>query len=298
VQIRHVSKQDHALENALDYKLIKEAKPALESRKPVRIEMPIKNTNRAVGAILSSEISRKYEAEGLPADTIHCKFKGSAGQSFGAWLAPGITLELEGDANDYVGKGLSGGRVIVYPPKKSTFVPEENMVVGNVVLYGAIKGEAFFRGMAGERFAVRNSGVRTVVESVGDHGCEYMTGGVVVVLGSTGRNFAAGMSGGIAYVFDAEGIFKRRCNTGMVDLEPVVETDDKFILKDLIQKHAELTGSTVALKMLSNWETVLPKFVKVFPKEYRRALAERAGQKNQLSASSQQPVAAGGAKHG
>src|SRR5262245_6515587 len=188
------------------------AEPALEKGRPVKATLPIRNTHRVVGTILGSELTRRFGPEGLPEDTIHLHFQGSAGQSFGAFLAPGITLELEGDANDYVGKGLSGGRVIVYPPKEATFVAEENMIVGNVVLYGAIKGEAFFRGMAGERFAVRNSGVRTVVESVGDHGCEYMTGGVVAILGATGRNFAAGMSGGIAYVYDADGQFKNRCN--------------------------------------------------------------------------------------
>jgi glutamate synthase (NADPH/NADH) len=229
---------------------------------------------------LSSEVSLKYEAAGLPDDTIHCKFKGSAGQSFGAWLAPGVTLELEGDANDYVGKGLSGGRVIVYPPKESTFVAEENIVVGNVVLYGAIKGEAFFNGKGGERFAVRNSGARAVVESVGDHGCEYMTGGLIVVLGLTGRNFGAGMSGGIAYIYDEDGQFKSRCNLSMVDLEPVAETDDKVALKTFVQKHADLTGSKKAKKILDAWEASLPKFIKVFPKEYKRALGEMAAKQS------------------
>ncbi len=280
VSIRHTSKQDHGLSTALDYKLIEKAKPALDSKKPVKIEMPVRNLDRAVGAILSSEVSKKYEAEGLPADTIHVKLKGSAGQSLGAWLAPGVTIEVEGDANDYVGKGLSGGRVVVYPPKESSFVAEDNIVVGNVCLYGGIKGEAFFRGMAGERFAVRNSGVKAVVENIGDHGCEYMTGGVVVVLGPTGRNFGAGMSGGIAYIWDEDGKFKDRCNLGMVDLEPVVESDDKLILKDLVQKHFDLTGSARAKKILDAWEKSLSQFVKVFPKEYRRALAEMAAKKS------------------
>jgi glutamate synthase (NADPH/NADH) len=225
-------------------------------------------------------VSRAYEAEGLPADTIHCKLNGSAGQSFGAFLAPGITLELEGDANDYVGKGLSGGRIVVYPPKVSSFKAEENMIAGNVVLYGAVKGDAFLRGMAGERFAVRNSGARTVVESVGDHGCEYMTGGVVVILGATGRNFAAGMSGGIAYVLNEDGQFKSRCNMSMVDLEPIVEKDDVVVLKDLIQKHLDFTGSAVAKRILDSWDKTLPQFVKVFPKEYRRALGEMAAKKS------------------
>jgi glutamate synthase domain-containing protein 2/glutamate synthase domain-containing protein 1/glutamate synthase domain-containing protein 3 len=280
VAIHHVTKQDHGLETALDYKMIALAKSALQSKKPVKMELAIKNVNRTVGAILSSEVSRAFEAEGLPADTIHCKLNGSAGQSFGAFLAPGITLELEGDGNDYVGKGLSGGRIVVYPPKVSTFVAEENMIVGNVVLYGAIKGDAFFRGMAGERFAVRNSGARTVVESIGDHGCEYMTGGLVVVLGATGRNFAAGMSGGIAYVLDVDGQFKSRCNLAMVDLEPVVEKDDVIILKDLIQKHFDYTGSVVAKNILDSWEKTLSRFVKVYPKEYRRALSEMAAKKS------------------
>ncbi len=279
-EIRHTSKQDHGLEKMLDYKILEKAKPAIDSKKAVKIEFPIKNVDRTVGAILSSEVSRKYEAEGLPADTIHCKLTGSAGQSFGAFLAPGITLELEGDANDYVGKGLSGGRVIVYPPKNVTFKAEENMIVGNVVLYGAIKGEAFFRGMAGERFAVRNSGAKTVVESVGDHGCEYMTGGIVTVLGLTGRNFGAGMSGGLAYIYDEDGKFKTRCNMAMVDLEPVVEKDDVVILKDMIQRHFDYTGSTVAKKILDGWATTQSKFVKVFPKEYRRALNEMAAKQS------------------
>lgn len=279
--LRCTSKQDHGIETALDYKLIEKAKDALENKKPVKIEMAVKNTNRAIGTILSSEVSRQHEAEGLPDNTIHCKFTGSAGQSLGAWLAHGVTLELEGDANDYVGKGLSGGRIIIYPPKESKFVAEENMIIGNVSLYGAVEGEAFFRGVAGERFAVRNSGARAVVERVGDHGCEYMTGGVVVVLGPTGRNFAAGMSGGIAYVYDDLGKFSNRCNKSMVDLEKVVETDDIVILKDLIQKHAQLTGSAVAKRMLDNWDKELPKFVKVFPKEYRRALNEQMSKKNE-----------------
>jgi len=282
IAIRCVTTQDHALSTSLDYDLIKKAKVALEKGTPVRIESKVYNVNRAVGAILSSEVSKKWEAKGLPDDAIHIKFNGSAGQSFGAWLAPGVTLELEGEANDYIGKGCSGGRIIVYPPKSATFIPEENMVIGNVALYGAVTGEAYFRGMGGERFAVRNSGVKAVVESIGDHGCEYMTGGTVVVLGSTGRNFAAGMSGGIAYVFDKAGAFKKNCNPGMVDLEPVVEPDDVAALKDLIQKHAQFTGSTVADRMLKSWDAVLPRFVKVFPQEYRRALAEGSAAKSSV----------------
>jgi len=280
IAVRCVSAQDHGLSTALDYKLIAEARPALESKTPVKINVPVRNIHRAVGAILSNEVSLKYGSRGLPKDTIYVKLTGSAGQSLGAWLASGITLELEGDANDYVGKGLSGGRIIVYPPRVSTFVAEENIVVGNVVLYGATEGEAFFRGMAGERFCVRNSGVHAVVESVGDHGCEYMTGGVVVVLGPTGRNFAAGMSGGIAYIYDADKTFKSRCNLSMVDLESVVEPDDVVALKNLIQKHADLTQSFVAARILKDWSQELPKFVKVFPKEYRRALGEMAAKKS------------------
>jgi glutamate synthase domain-containing protein 2/glutamate synthase domain-containing protein 3 len=282
VAVRCVTTQKHDIDNALDWTLIKEAKAAFEQKTPVRIEKTIKNTDRAVGAILSAEVSTKFGSRGLPANTIHCKFKGSAGQSFGAWLAAGITLELEGDGNDYVGKGLSGGRVMVYPPKESTFVPEDNIVIGNVALYGATSGEAFFRGLGGERFAVRNSGARAVVEGIGDHGCEYMTGGIVVILGKTGRNFAAGMSGGIAYVWDEAGDFKTRCNMGMVDLEKVTEPDEVVILRNLVQKHADATGSTVAQNILKNWDQSLPKFVKVFPKEYKRALGEWSAQRGKI----------------
>ncbi len=281
--IRWVSNKEHDLSKALDYDLIRKAQVALEKKTPVKIDVEVRNLDRAVGAILSSEVSKRWEEAGLPADTIHVKLTGSAGQSFGAWLAPGVTLELEGVANDYIGKGLSGGRVIVYPSKKATYVAEENIVIGNVALYGAVKGEAFFRGMGGERFAVRNSGAKAVVESVGDHGCEYMTGGIVAVLGRTGRNFAAGMSGGIAYIYDADGTFQTRCNLGMVDLESVVEADDKAALKDLVQKHFQLTGSTVAQRLLVDWDKSLTKFVKVFPQEYRRALGERAGKKPQAT---------------
>ncbi|MBV9080044.1 MAG: glutamate synthase large subunit, partial [Elusimicrobia bacterium] len=276
VGCRATSRQDHGLEGALDYDLIKKAAPALEKGTAVRFEAKVRNINRAVGAILSSEVSKKWEANGLPEDTIHIKFEGSAGQSFGAWLAPGVTLELEGEANDYIGKGLSGGRIIVYPWKNASYVAEQNIVIGNVALYGAVKGEAYFRGMGGERFAVRNSGARAVVESVGDHGCEYMTGGVVAVLGPTGRNFAAGMSGGIAFVYDADGTFRSRCNLSMVDLEPVASADDRTALREMISRHFQYTGSTVAKNLLDNWSTAVEKFVKVFPHEYRRALAERA----------------------
>jgi glutamate synthase (NADPH/NADH) large chain len=226
-----------------------------------------------VGAMLSGEIARKYGAAGLPTDTIKFKFTGSAGQSFGAFLANGVTLELEGESNDYVGKGLSGGRLIVYPPKNSTFIPEENILVGNVVLYGATSGEAFFNGMGGERFAVRNSGASAVVEGLGDHGCGYMTNGLVIVLGKVGRNFAAGMSGGIAYVLDHAGQFAAfRCNKASVDLEQVFDPDDQQLLKDWIFRHYEATGSPRARDILENWTAMLPKFVKVYPHEYKRAM--------------------------
>jgi glutamate synthase (NADPH) large chain len=286
VEVYNTRKQDHGLEAALDNRLIELAKPALESGERLRAELPIVNINRTVGTTLSHEIAKRYGEELLPPDTIHFKFDGSAGQSFGAWLAKGVTLELEGDANDYVGKGLSGGRIVVYPPKESTFVPEENILIGNVVLYGAISGEAYFRGVAAERFAVRNSGASAVVEGVGDHGCEYMTGGRVVILGSTGRNFAAGMSGGIAYVLDEDGGFSSRCNTGTVDLEAVDAPDDLAEVRSLIERHLEYTGSTVAARVLGDWDAVLKKFVKVMPRDYARVLRERAerARENELAA--------------
>jgi glutamate synthase (NADPH) large chain len=265
--------QDHGIDKALDYKLIEHAREAIDNGAQVEFKLPIRNVHRTVGAMLSGEIARKYGSQGLPDGTVKFHFSGSAGQSFGAFLSRGVTLTLEGDANDYVGKGLSGGRVIVYPPKNSTFVPEENIVVGNVVLYGATSGEAFFNGMAGERFAVRNSGATAVVEAVGDHGCEYMTKGLVVVLGRTGRNFAAGMSGGFAFVLDETGDFRATmCNQASVDLEPVEEPKDMTALRHLIERHFEYTGSPRAEWILENWATMLPKFVKVFPHEYKRVL--------------------------
>ena len=265
--------QDHGLDQALDHQLIKKAKATLESKKPLSMTLPIRNVHRTVGAMLSGEVARRYGSEGLPDDTIKLHFQGSAGQSFGAFLAKGITLELEGDANDYVGKGLSGGRIVVYPPRLSPFLPEENIIIGNVVLYGATSGEAYFSGVAGERFAVRNSGATAVVEGVGDHGCEYMTNGLVLVLGSCGRNFAAGMSGGLAYVFDDKGDFTfKRCNSASVDLEPVIEDEDVKLVRSLVLKHAALTASPRARWILQNWSSLLPKFVKVFPHEYKRTL--------------------------
>jgi glutamate synthase (NADPH/NADH) large chain len=269
-------KQDHGLDEALDYKLIDHSREALEHLTPIEIKMPIRNIHRTVGAMLSGEIARKYGSAGLPDGTIKFKFTGSAGQSFGAFLVKGVSLELEGDANDYVGKGLSGGRIVVYPPKNSTFVPEENILIGNVVLYGATSGEAFFNGMAGERFAVRNSGASAVVEGLGDHGCEYMTNGLVIVLGKVGRNFAAGMSGGIAYVLDELGQFAGfRCNKASVDLEPVAEPQDQQLLRNQIVRHLEATGSPRARRILENWDVTLPKFVKVFPHEFRRAMKKQ-----------------------
>ena len=265
--------QDHGLDQALDAKLIETARDAIESGATVDIKLPVRNVHRTVGAMLSGEIARRYGSAGLPEDTIKVQFTGSAGQSFGAFLARGVTLTLEGDANDYVGKGLSGGRIVVYPPRHSTFVPEDNILIGNVVLYGATSGEAFFNGMAGERFAVRNSGATAVVEGVGDHGCEYMTNGLVVVLGRAGRNFAAGMSGGVAFVLDEDGAFASQlCNQSMVDLEPLADVHDVDKLRALIERHAQLTGSPRARWILENWYGMLPRFVKVYPHEFKRVL--------------------------
>jgi glutamate synthase (NADPH/NADH) large chain len=304
VAIYNCERQDHGLAKVLDNKLIVLAKPALDERKPVKHDLTITNRDRATGAMLSGEIAKRYGHEGLPEDTVWLSFTGTAGQSFGAWLARGVTLDLVGEANDYVGKGLSGGKLIVRPDPNSGIVPEESIIVGNTVLYGAITGECYFRGVAGERFAVRNSGALAVVEGTGDHGCEYMTGGVVVVIGPTGRNFAAGMSGGIAYVLDEDGTFERRCNLSMIDLEPVeaeeevmrklanqggdleshglvdvmgdMTKQDAARLHQLIARHAHYTNSARAKTILENWGAYLPKFKKVMPVEYRRALAEMA----------------------
>ncbi len=284
--------QDHGLDKALDHRLIELARPALERREPVEAELEIRNVHRSVGTMLSGEIARRYGTAGLPDDTIRLRFRGSAGQSFGAFLAKGVTLTLEGDANDYTGKGLSGGRLIVYPPAGSRFAAEENIIVGNVVLYGATSGEAFFRGMAGERFAVRNSGAVAVVEGVGDHGCEYMTKGLVVVLGRTGRNFAAGMSGGIAYVLDITGEFQTvNCNRASVDLEPVADPGEVARLRALIERHRELTGSLRAQSILANWGAMAAKFIKVFPQDYKRVLGLSRSQETAASAASLPPPA-------
>ncbi len=303
--IYHSVVQDHEIDHVLDRRLIAEAADAIERGKHVRLDLSIRNSDRSTGAMLSGVIAKRYGHSGLRDEAIHVKFKGTAGQSFGAFLAKGVTLELEGEANDYVGKGLSGGRLVVYPPQEAKqIVAEDSIIVGNTVLYGAIAGECYFRGVAGERFGVRNSGAVAVVEGVGDHGCEYMTGGVVVVIGSTGRNFAAGMSGGIAYVLDEDGTFAQRCNLAMVELEPVAAEEEMMLrhlhsggdlqshgrvdvmsdmsrfdgerLHQLIANHARATGSTRARHILENWETYLPKFRKVMPVEYRRALAELA----------------------
>jgi glutamate synthase (NADPH/NADH) large chain len=267
--------QDHCLDKALDNKLMSLAEPAIKNNVKVYHELAIVNTHRVVGGMLSNKIIREVGPQMLADGLIHFKFNGSAGQSFGAWLAKGVTLEVEGDANDYVGKGLSGGRIVIYPPRLSPFSAEENVLAGNVVLYGATSGECYLRGIVAERFCVRNSGAVAVVEGVGDHACEYMTGGRVVILGRTGRNFAAGMSGGVAYVWDAENRFTQRCNTGMVELEPVVEARDIDELRELIQKHFQYTGSELARRLLDKWKIHIMNFVKVMPTDYKRVLAQQ-----------------------
>jgi glutamate synthase domain-containing protein 3 len=261
--------------DSLDHELIRLATPALDRAERVRHELPITNTNRTVGAMLSGEIARRYGHAALPDDTIRFQFFGSAGQSFGAFLVKGVSFRLEGEANDYFGKGLSGGRIIAYPPAGSSFVAEETILIGNVALYGATSGEIFLRGLAGERFAVRNSGATAVVEGLGDHGCEYMTGGTVVVLGRTGRNFAAGMSGGVAYVLDEFGEFEKGCNTSMVLLEQVDAIEDRELLRGLIERHARYTGSARAKHILERFDLFLPRFAKVIPTEYKRVIEER-----------------------
>ncbi|HTS21407.1 MAG TPA: glutamate synthase large subunit [Casimicrobiaceae bacterium] len=314
---RQCEVQDHGLARAIDHQLIAAGAAAIEEKKPVRLEYRIRNAHRSVGAMVSGTIARRYGHAGLPEDTLHVAFTGTAGQSFGAFLAHGVTFELQGATNDYVGKGLSGGRIVVYPDPESPARPEENIVVGNTVMYGAIDGEAYYRGVAGERFCVRNSGATAVVEGTGDHGCEYMTGGTVVVLGRTGRNFAAGMSGGVAYVFDEDGSFSGRCNTSMVSIEPLLaEADqlraeselaaagkgrvlhagqsDEARLRALVERHLRFTGSTRALAILDHWESARGKFAKIFPNEYRRALSEQyaAQLKSEKAASSKQKEAA------
>jgi glutamate synthase (NADPH/NADH) large chain len=303
VPIHNTERQRHPIDAVLDRKLIELAKPAIEQGRPVKLEATIRNSDRTTGAMLSGVIAKRHGHKGLADDSVWITLKGSAGQSFGAWLAAGVTLDLIGEANDYVGKGLSGGRIVVRPAPESGIKPEKSIIAGNTVLYGAIAGECYLRGVAGERFAVRNSGAIAVVEGTGDHGCEYMTGGVVVVLGETGRNFAAGMSGGVAYVLDEKGDFEQRCNMAMVDLEPVPAEEaslarlgqgndlhshglvevmgdmtqfDAERLKRLIENHRRYTGSERAKAILEDFEAYLPKFVKVMPVEYRRALKEMA----------------------
>jgi glutamate synthase (NADPH/NADH) large chain len=299
-----VDVQDHCLDKALDNKLIAQAKIALETGEKVSFISPIKNLNRTVGAMLSGEVAKRYGHAGLPDDTIHIQLQGTAGQSAGAFLAHGVTLDLVGEGNDYVGKGLSGGRIIIRPNTEFRGWAVDNIICGNTVLYGAISGEAFINGVAGERFAVRNSGAVAVIEGTGDHGCEYMTGGTVIVLGNTGRNFAAGMSGGIAYVYDPDGEFEAKCNMSMVSLEPVLAGDlqlatidkalwhsrlrggdgetDEIILRTLLERHFKHTGSTRARNLLDDWARSRAKFVKVFPTEYKRALAEMYAAKQAL----------------
>ncbi|MCX5726337.1 MAG: glutamate synthase-related protein, partial [Candidatus Saganbacteria bacterium] len=273
--------QDHGIEKVLDKELIKLARPALERKEGVKSELEINNVNRTTGSMLSGEVVKKYGEEGLPEDTVHFKFKGVAGQSFGAWLAKGITFELEGMTNDYVGKGISGGKIVIYPDKAAGYIPEQNIIIGNTTFYGAISGEAYIRGKAGERFCIRNSGLNAVVEGVGDHGCEYMTGGRVVVLGQTGRNFAAGMSGGIAYVWDKFNEFTEKCNLSMVTLEGLNVAEKKTI-KDLLQNHFKYTRSILAKDILDNFVSEIRRFVKIMPIEYKRVLEERAMEETEL----------------
>jgi glutamate synthase (ferredoxin) len=267
--------QNHHLDQGMDRQvLLWVCKDALDMGKQINATLPIRNVHRTVGTLLGSEVTRRYGANGLPDDTIHLHFQGSAGQSFGAFVPKGITLELEGDANDYVGKGLSGGKMMAYPAAEATFDPAQNIIIGNVALYGATSGEAYFNGIAGERFCVRNSGATAVVEGVGDHGCEYMTGGRIVVLGQTGRNFAAGMSGGIAYVLDVDGNFRSRVNTDMVDLEELNDYEEIEELRKIILNHAHYTDSRRAWDTLAVWEEMVPQFVKVYPKDYKRMLSK------------------------
>jgi glutamate synthase (ferredoxin) len=274
----NVSNQDHALENVLDFEIIKAAIPSIYRKEKTRVTFKIKNTDRSVGAILSNEISKIYGEQGLPDDTILVDFEGSAGQSFGAFATNGLSFKIHGNCNDYLGKGLSGAKLIIKVPPTATFKPEENIIIGNVALYGAISGQAYINGMAGERFAVRNSGATAVVEGVGDHGCEYMTGGTVVVLGKTGRNFAAGMSGGIAYIYDPTGTFDAtKCNMEMVEFETLEETD--FIkLRKLIRNHSLFTNSPLAKRIIEDWNTEQNYFVKVMPTDYKKALQKAASE--------------------
>ena len=278
VQVYCTVDQDHALDEVLDWKLLEQAKNSIQTRQRVEIDSEIKNTDRSVGAILSHHVVKTHGPDGLPENTIGINFVGSAGQSLGAFLSGGISLQVEGDANDYVGKGMSGGRIVVRPPRTARFAAEKNIIIGNVALYGATAGEAYFRGVAAERFAVRNSGAVAVVEGVGDHGCEYMTGGRVVVLGPTGRNFAAGMSGGIAYIYDPNDQLLNHLNLELVELGPVESQDDRNELHSLIENHARFTDSTVAAGILENWDSELNAFKKIIPGLYRKILEQKSAE--------------------
>ena len=282
-EVYNTQEQNHNLQKSMDMALVKTIKNNIKTKQKIAVNLNIGNTNRVFGTILSNEISKIWGANGIPNDTINLNLKGSAGQSLGAWITKGMTISLEGDANDYVGKGLSGGKIIIYPPKDSKFVPEENILLGNVALYGATGGEAYFRGIAAERFCVRNSGARVVVEGIGDHGCEYMTGGRAVILGKTGRNFGAGMSGGIAYVYDREKSFEKKCNLRTFELEKLKVKEDLDELKELIEKHFRYTGSSVAKKILDNWKKETHNFVKVMPTDFKRVLQEMDEQKLKAS---------------
>jgi len=268
----NTQKQQHHIDDSIEFEIIEKAHPALFRKEKISLDFPIHNTDRAVGAIISNEISKIYGAEGLPENTLKLNFTGSAGQSFGAFATKGLTMVVNGNTNDYLGKGLSGAKLIIKVPDKSTLQPENNIITGNVTLYGATSGEAYINGKAGERFCVRNSGAQAVVEGIGDHGCEYMTGGVAVILGEVGRNFGAGMSGGIAYIFDEKKTFKKRCNMEALNLLTVKEDKDTKQLRELIENHYNATLSPLAQRILENWEDYLPKFIKIFPEEYKQAL--------------------------
>lgn len=281
-KLYNTEKQDHQLEKALDFKIISQAHPALFRKEKTVIESKINNRDRAFGAILSNEISKIYGAQGLPENTLKINFTGSAGQSFGAFSTKGLTLVVNGNTNDYLGKGLSGAKISVKVPEESTIIPEDNIIIGNVALYGATSGEVYINGKAGERFCVRNSGAHAVVEGIGDHGCEYMTGGRAVILGEVGRNFGAGMSGGIAYVYDSNGTFDKKCNKEGLNLEPVASIEDITELKNLVENHYNATLSPLAQRLLENWQKELPKFIKVLPEEYKQALI-RMAEENKVS---------------
>jgi glutamate synthase (NADPH) large chain len=276
VAVFKTQEQDHGIAGAFDQQLLELCRPALERREPVKLQLSVRNIHRTVGTMLAGEVTRRHGPLGLPESTIKVRFEGTAGQSFGCFMVNGMDFELSGDANDYVGKAMSGGVLSIHPPVGSTYAADENVLVGNTVLYGATGGRAFFNGVAGERFAVRNSGATTVVEGVGDHGCEYMTGGLVVILGRTGRNFAAGMSGGLAYVYDERGQFSDHCNPEMVTLERLTDADEVSTLRALVEEHVQRTGSKKGQRLLANWGVSLGQFVKVFPNEWRRVLVERA----------------------